>query len=163
VEWSYGAFQRLRVKTGFRACCYTPSNLKKCIRTHQTAPFSGGNSKKILGRGHSPLSRPLPHWSGDTNMLLHVELSIYCCTCTLDNIKCKRLGADRPVFMPVLRTERIGAYGASVVTPTAFAPPPSISTLPAVARCLSVCLFVCHTPVFCRNDSIYHQTFFIVG
>jgi len=28
----------------------------------------------------------------------------------------------------------------------------------AVARCLSVCLFVCHTPVVCRKTSTCHQT-----
>jgi len=33
----------------------------------------------------------------------------------------------------------------------------------AVATCLSVCLFVYHTPVFCRNGYTYHQTFFTVG
>ena len=29
----------------------------------------------------------------------------------------------------------------------------------AVAKCLSVCPSVCHTPVFCRNGSTCHQTF----
>jgi len=33
----------------------------------------------------------------------------------------------------------------------------------AVARCLSVCLSVCHTQVFCLNGYVYPQSFFTTG
>ena len=35
-------------------------------------------SKKVLGRGHSPLPRPLSHWGGDnpSDELTHVPLAI---------------------------------------------------------------------------------------
>ena len=36
---------------------------KKC---NQNAPFSGKNLKNFLGRGHSPLPRPYPHWERNT-------------------------------------------------------------------------------------------------
>ena len=45
-----------------------PLNCEKISRMakkmQQSAPFSGKNLKNFLGRGHSPLPRPNPHWGG---------------------------------------------------------------------------------------------------
>ena len=36
-------------------------------------------------------------------------------------------------------------------------------TMPWQDFCLSVCLYVCHTPVFCLNSYTYPQSFFTIG
>ena len=74
-SWRHQAFSCLLLKT---SSLQLPSLAGRHIKYNIHAPactktrhFYLKNSKKILGKGHSPLSRPLPQREGDTSFRTH--------------------------------------------------------------------------------------------
>ena len=60
-----GADRRVYAPIGAQCECCFMLTLKQAPRKHQNAPLPDKKSKHFLGRGHSSLPRPLPHWGGE--------------------------------------------------------------------------------------------------